>query len=87
MMLIACPHCGPRTEAELRYGGEAHVRLPPDPAALSDAEWARFVFHRANPEGLFTERWCCAGGCRRWFHVTRDTVTDEIIATWPVGAP
>lgn len=86
MLLITCPHCGPRDEAQLRYGGEAHVQLPADPDGLTDAAWARFLFYRANPEGWFTERWFCAGGCRRWFHVTRDTLTNEIAATWPIGA-
>ncbi|MEQ1611156.1 MAG: sarcosine oxidase subunit delta, partial [Hyphomicrobiaceae bacterium] len=25
MLLIECPHCGPRAEIEFRCGGEAHV--------------------------------------------------------------
>ena len=52
MLLIDCPHCGPRDETEFSYGGEAHVAYPADPHALSDAEWARFLFYRANPQGL-----------------------------------
>ena len=27
MLLIDCPHCGPRNEVEFRYGGEAHVQI------------------------------------------------------------
>jgi sarcosine oxidase delta subunit len=26
-------------------------------------------------------------GCRRWFNVTRDTVSDRILAVYPMGAP
>ena len=32
MLLIACPWCGARPENEFRYGGEAHIARPPDPA-------------------------------------------------------
>ena len=28
MLLIDCPHCGPRAEIEFRYGGEAHMVRP-----------------------------------------------------------
>ncbi|GAA4552996.1 sarcosine oxidase subunit delta [Pseudonocardia xishanensis] len=75
MQLIECPHCGPREEVEFHYGGQAGVAYPADPAALSDEEWGRFVFVRANPKGLLSERWSHSAGCRRWFTAVRDTVT------------
>jgi len=75
MQLIECPHCGPREEVEFHYGGEAGVAYPTDPAALSDEEWGRFVFVRANPKGLLAERWSHSAGCRRWFTAVRDTAT------------
>jgi len=78
MMLIPCPWCGPRNETEFHYGGQAGVPYPADPSALSDEEWGRFLFVRANPKGLFHERWCHTAGCRRWFGVVRDTVSHEI---------
>ena len=31
-----------------------------------------------NPPGPFRERWVHTHGCRRWFELTRDTVTHEI---------
>jgi len=77
MLLIPCPWCGPRDEAEFRYGGQSGVRYPVSPSALSDGEWAEYLFVRDNPEGPFAERWCHASGCRRWFDVVRDTVTYE----------
>ncbi len=52
MLLISCPWCGPRDEAEFHYGGQAHVPYPEDPpAALTDEEWARYLFFRDNPQG------------------------------------
>ncbi|HVL86083.1 MAG TPA: sarcosine oxidase subunit delta [Pseudonocardia sp.] len=87
MLLIPCPWCGPRDETEFHYGGAAHVAYPPDPAALSDEEWGRYLFVRANPEGAFAERWSHADGCRRWFNAVRDTRTYEIRAVYRAGEP
>jgi heterotetrameric sarcosine oxidase delta subunit len=77
MLLITCPWCGPRDEVEFRYGGQAGIAYPNDPDALTDAEWADWLFTRDNPKGAFRERWAHTAGCRRWFDVTRDTVTHE----------
>jgi heterotetrameric sarcosine oxidase delta subunit len=87
MLLIPCPWCGQRDETEFRYGGQAHVAYPEDPAALTDEEWARHLFFRDNPNGPFAERWCHSAGCRRWFNAVRDTVTNEILAVYRIGEP
>jgi heterotetrameric sarcosine oxidase delta subunit len=78
MLLIPCPWCGPRDEVEFRYGGQAGVAYPPDPEALTDAEWADFLFMRDNPKGWWRERWYHVHGCRRWFDIERNTATNEI---------
>ncbi|MFF4541044.1 sarcosine oxidase subunit delta family protein [Streptomyces aureus] len=85
MLLIPCPWCGPRDEAEFHYGGQAHVPYPEDPSALTDEEWARYLFFRDNPKGPFAERWSHAAGCRRWFNAVRDTATNEILTVYPPG--
>ncbi|MGW1555839.1 sarcosine oxidase subunit alpha family protein [Streptomyces sp. NPDC002144] len=85
MLLIPCPWCGPRDEAEFHYGGQAHVPYPENPASLTDEEWARYLFFRANPKGPFAERWSHAAGCRRWFNAVRDTSTNEILAVYRAG--
>ncbi|MDW4909079.1 sarcosine oxidase subunit alpha family protein [Streptomyces sp. ADMS] len=85
MLLIPCPWCGPRDEAEFHYGGQAHVPYPEDPSALTDEEWARYLFFRDNPKGPFAERWSHAAGCRRWFNAVRDTGTNEILAVYRAG--
>ena len=35
MLLIDCPHCGPRAEIEYSYGGEAHIVRPEEPDELT----------------------------------------------------
>jgi heterotetrameric sarcosine oxidase delta subunit len=78
MLSIRCPWCGERDETEFSYGAEANVAYPADPGALSDAEWAEFLFVRANTKGQLRERWVHTQGCRRWFDVVRDTSTNEL---------
>ncbi|HET8604914.1 MAG TPA: sarcosine oxidase subunit delta [Marmoricola sp.] len=87
MLLIDCPHCGPRNETEFHYGGQAHVAYPEDPHALSDTAWADYLFFRDNPKGLFAERWVHSTGCRKWFNVVRDTVSYRIQAVYGAGEP
>ena len=86
MLLIACPYCGmERPEIEFRYGGEAHIARPADPAALTDDEWANFLYFRSNPKGVVAERWRHAFGCGRFFNCLRDTVSDKILAVYRAG--
>lgn len=85
MLLIKCPFCGERDESEFSFGGEGGISRPLDPDALSDEQWADYLFNRTNPRGPHDELWNHAQGCRRWFNVERDTVTYKIAATWPIG--
>ena len=85
MLLIKCPYCGERDESEFSFGGEGGISRPADPAALTDEQWADYLFNRTNPRGRHDELWNHAQGCRRWFNVVRDTVTYKIFATRPIG--
>ena len=86
MLLLACPYCGElRPELEFRYAGEAHIARPPDPAALSDEEWAAFLYLRSNPRGRHRERWRHVHGCGRFFNVLRDTLSDTVVACYRAG--
>jgi sarcosine oxidase subunit delta len=85
MQLIDCPWCGPREETEFYYGGQAHVSYPADPGALTDEEWAHYIFFRDNTKGTWAERWSHSAGCRRWFNAIRDTVTYRIHAVYRPG--
>jgi sarcosine oxidase subunit delta len=74
-----------RPEIEFRYGGEAHIARPGDPSALSDAEWAAFLYARTNPKGPHAERWHHIHGCGRFFNAVRDTVSDKFLITYWAG--
>ncbi len=86
MLLIDCPWCGPRDESEFAYGGEADIARPADPDALSDAEWADYLFMRSNIKGMNRELWNHQHGCRRWFIAERDTVSHVVRATFAMGS-
>jgi sarcosine oxidase subunit delta len=81
MLLIPCPHCGPRPELEFSYGGEADVARPADPATVTDAAWAEFLTARNNTKGRYAERWRHVHGCGRFFRVERDTVSDRFVGS------
>ena len=75
MLLIRCPYCGERDEEEFRCGGEADIVRPEAPEALTDGEWADYLFMRSNPKGAHREWWMHSQGCRRWFVLERDTLS------------
>lgn len=87
MFLIRCPYCGERDISDFAHGGEAHIARPSESEAMSDAEWAGYVFLRSNPKGVIAERWNHQAGCRRWFNMLRNTATDEILAVYRIGEP
>ena len=85
MLLIKCPHCGPRPEIEFSYGGQAHIDRPKDPMSLDDESWAEYLYVRSNPRGVHSERWRHVNGCARFFNARRNTVSDEILTTYKIG--
>jgi sarcosine oxidase subunit delta len=85
MLLITCPYCGQRPEVEFRNMGEAHLVRPADPSVLDDAQWAEFLFYRANTRGVIAERWNHIHGCQRFFNALRDTVSDTFVTTYKTG--
>ena len=85
MLSIPCPWCDQRDETEFSYGGEAHIRRPEEPFALSDEQWADYLFMRKNTMGRHREQWFHTAGCRRWFNVERDTVTQRIFTSYKTG--
>ena len=84
MLQIKCPNCGYRDEIEFSCGGEAHISRPDYSINLTDKEWSEYLFLRHNPKGIFIERWFHSHGCRRWFNLVRDTVTNEIFEIYPM---
>lgn len=82
MKIMPCPLNGPRNISEFVWGGE--VRAMPDPTACSDDEWAEYVFLEDNTAGVIREWWCHVP-TSYWFIAERNTVTDEILRTYPAG--
>ena len=88
MLHIHCPYCREtRSEEEFSNAGEAHIRRPSEPGALSDEEWGDYLHYRKNPRGPHREIWVHTAGCRRYFNVLRDTVSYEILEVYPAGVP
>ena len=85
MLLVNCPYCGPRPELEFHCGGQAHIERPPQPSALTDEQWAKFLFYRDNQKGAHAERWRHLHGCGQWFNALRNTVTDTFVCTYFMG--
>ena len=75
MLLIACPHCGPRAQVEFAYDRTLDAIVPL--AASTDVAIAA-LYTRANPRGWSDELWQHRAGCRRWLVVRRHTVTHII---------
>ena len=87
MFYIYCPYCEEhREEKEFHASGEAHIPRPLDPDNCTDAEWGEYLFFRTNPRGLHHELWVHAVGCRKFFNITRDTVTYEIKETYKISS-
>jgi sarcosine oxidase, subunit delta len=82
MKIMSCPLNGPRNISEFVWGGE--VKIMPDPTACSDRDWADYVFMENNKAG-FVREWWCHVPTSFWFIAERNTVTDEIIRTYPAG--
>ncbi len=87
MLLIACPYCGDRPEIEFSYGGEAHIARPTDPSAVTDEQWAEYLYLRRNAKGTYAERWRHTNGCGRFFNAVRDTVSDFFVVIYKSGEP
>ena len=87
MLIIECPWCGDRDQTEFSCHGEAHIARPEQPDQLSEEEWGDYVFFRSNAKGVHYERWVHTHGCRRWFNVARNTITDHIYASYKPGDP
>ncbi len=85
MLLIKCPWCGEREEAEFGYGGEADIARPVDGEALDDRQWGDYLFMRKNEFGVTRELWVHSHGCRRWFIAERDTRTYTFLGYEKIG--
>jgi methylglutamate dehydrogenase subunit B len=83
MIVIPCPHCGPRNHDEFAYAGDAMVTLPAADAPL--AAWSAATYSRQNPRGAHRELWRHSFGCGAYLVVERDTRTHEVLSATFAG--
>jgi methylglutamate dehydrogenase subunit B len=76
MIVIPCPHCGPRNHDEFVYAGDAGPMPPATDAPLAD--WSTSVYRRENPCGAHRELWRHSYGCGAFLVVERDTRTHRV---------
>ena len=82
MLVIDCPHCGPRAQIEFVYERTVDSVVQPNAPA---AEAMERLFTRANPRGLGDEIWRHGFGCRAWLVLTRHRSTHQITAIRAAG--
>ncbi len=82
MKIMTCPLNGPRSISEFACFGE--VGEMPEPNQTSDEDWADFIWMSNNTAGVVREWWCHTA-TNFWFIAERNTVTDEILKTYPAG--
>ena len=80
MKIMPCPLNGPRNIQEFICAGP--VEPHPDPNRCTDREWTEFAWMEENLAGVVREWWCHVA-TSYWFIAERNTVTDEILATYP----
>ena len=78
MQIFTCPFCGPRTESEFHYGGEAG-NIRPEGADVAADSWANYLYKRANPKGPTREVWLHMT-CGEFFVMERDSMTHKVFA-------
>jgi sarcosine oxidase subunit delta len=82
MKILSCPLNGARNITEFTYGGEFHAM--PDPVNSNSREWAEHVFFHDNQAGVVTEWWCHTASSY-WFLAERNTITDQVLRTFPAS--
>jgi len=82
MKIMNCPLNGPRNISEFVWGGE--VKEMPSGPEVSPHDWAGYVFIENNIAGVVREWWCHVP-TSFWFIAERNTVSDEIIRTYPAS--
>lgn len=85
MQIFSCPFCGPRPEYEFHFGGDLGNARPEGFEAVTDREWADYLYFRNNPKGMAREVWMHLT-CGEMFGMTRDTVTMAAEAGQPLTA-
>lgn len=78
MQIFTCPFCGPREETEFHFAAEAGKHRPEPAEAVTDTDWADYLYMNEAPRGRSPEIWVHMT-CGEFFLMTRDTVTRDIL--------
>jgi heterotetrameric sarcosine oxidase delta subunit len=84
MLLITCPHCGPRAQAEFVFERPLESIVTPN-ETLPDL--VRKLYTRDNPRGPSWELWRHTYGCQAWLKLHRDTQSHVIHAVLDLTTP
>lgn len=84
MQLFPCPFCGPRSESEFHFGGDAGSHRPEGFRAVTDGEWSSYLHARNNPRGQASEIWMHMT-CGEVFRMERDTVNHRVARSFALG--
>jgi len=82
MLLIDCPHCGPRAQEEFAYERTTDAVVRFDDAA---EQVVTTLYSRENPRGVSEEIWRHTYGCRGWMLIRRHRVSHAIEWVRPLG--
>ena len=82
MKVMRCPLNGERNISEFTCLGE--VTEAPAPDQASDAAWAAYLWNSNNTAGVVREWWCHVP-TSYWVIAERNTVSDEILRTYPAA--
>jgi sarcosine oxidase subunit delta len=80
MLLIECPHCGPRAQLEFTYERTRDSIVTLD---MSSGEAMNALYSRANPRGWDEELWRHSYGCRQWLVIRRHRTSHAIDSVTP----
>ena len=83
MQLFPCPFCGPRSESEFHFAGDAGNLRPEGFRDVAPQTWSRYLFERNNARGPSREIWVHLA-CGEVFRMDRDTVSHEVLAVQPL---
>lgn len=85
MKVLICPMNGLRNIDEFQSFGPLRPNVDPD--GMSDADWARHLFHAENRPGVVTEWWRHVPS-NYFFLAERDIVTNRVLRTFdPADLP
>lgn len=80
MQIFFCPFCGPRNEREFSFAGEVGKTRPDTTQAISDADWADYLYSQRKSKGHVREVWMHMF-CAEIFIMERNSETMEVIGT------